>query len=73
MLHVLIYSFTYQLKKNVKISCISCKYTTSIYKNRDPMLEGMGLYYVAHFMKFYLLRLLNQQSLHLYQSISLLN
>ena len=41
-----------------------------IYKSRNLIRESMKFYHVAHSLKFSLFRLLNQQSLHLYQSIN---
>ena len=45
---------------------------TSIYKSRDLMLEKIRLCHMVHSLKFSLFRILNQQSLHLYQSIGII-
>ena len=45
----------------------------SIYKSRNLMLEYMRLCHVTHSIEFSLFRVLYQQNLHLYQSISSLN
>ena len=44
-----------------------------IYISKDLMLEIMRMCRVTHPLKFSLFRILNQLSLHLYQSISSLN
>ena len=50
-----------------------CYVYTSIFKSKDLMLENIRLCHMVHSLKFSLFRILNQQSLHLYQSIGLLN
>ena len=46
--------------------CVCMELHASIYISRDLILESIKLCYVAHSLKL----VINQQSLHLYQSIS---
>ena len=48
-------------------------YSINKYISKYLMLKSMGLCHVTHYSKFSLFRVLNQQSLNLYQSISSLN